>query len=70
MGQFLSILKRIEDGKIDQHEGSFEVGKLLKKIYVDSALKNKESNDKIEKKNKKKAPKKITWNQYKKMQYP
>ena len=28
----------IEEGKIDQHEGSFLVGTLLKKIYVDSAL--------------------------------
>ena len=36
--QFLDVLNKIEDGKIDQHEGSFEVGSLLKKIYVDSAL--------------------------------
>lgn len=40
--QFLDVLKKIEDGKIDQHEGSFEVGTLLKKIYVDSALKKAE----------------------------
>jgi hypothetical protein len=32
-------LKKIEDQEIDQHEGSYEVGMLLKKIYVDSALK-------------------------------
>jgi len=36
---FLSVLKKIEDEEIDQHEGSYEVGMLLKKIYVDSALK-------------------------------
>ena len=36
--QFLDVLNKIEEGKMDQHEGSFEVGLLLKKIYVDSAL--------------------------------
>ena len=35
----IQILRDIEDGKLDQHEGSFEVGKILKSIYVDSALK-------------------------------
>ena len=40
--QFLEILSKIEDGVIDQHEGSFEVGTILKKIYVDSALKRSE----------------------------
>ena len=43
--QFLDILSKIEDGKIDQHEGSFEVGTILKKIYVDSALKRSEKLD-------------------------
>ena len=32
------VLNKIEEGKMDQHEGSYEVGLLLKKIYVDSAL--------------------------------
>jgi hypothetical protein len=40
--QFLDVLAKIEEGKIDQHEGSFEVGTLLKKIYVDSALRKAE----------------------------
>ena len=49
--QFLDVLKQIEDGDLDQHEGSFVVGTLLKKIYVDSALRkadklNKEYPDK------------------------
>lgn len=43
--KFVSVLKLIEDGKIDQHEGSFEVGKLLKQIYVDSALRKSEHLD-------------------------
>ena len=36
--QFLKVLKKIEDGEADQHEGSFEVAKILKNIYIDSAL--------------------------------
>ena len=43
--KFVSVLKLIEDGKIDQHDGSFEVGKLLKQIYVDSALRASEHLD-------------------------
>jgi hypothetical protein len=39
MSNLLNILKLIEDGKVDQHEGSVMVGKVLKKLYVDSALK-------------------------------
>lgn len=40
--QFIDVLRKIEDGQMDQHEGSFEVGMLLKKIYVDSALRKAE----------------------------
>ena len=36
--KFLDVLQEIEEGKLDQHEGSFKVGTLLKEIYVDSAL--------------------------------
>ena len=39
MTQLLIVLKMIEDGKVDQHEGSFIVGTILKEIYIDSALK-------------------------------
>ena len=76
LAMLLTILKRIEDGELDQHEGSFEVGKLLKKLYIDSALRrdekrelkdkrrNKKKNRK--KKKKKKNPKaKLTWEKYK-----
>jgi len=43
--KLVNVLKLIEDGRIDQHEGSFEVGKLLKQIYVDSALRKSEHLD-------------------------
>jgi hypothetical protein len=38
LNQFLNVLRRIEDGELDQHEGSFVIGTLLKELYVDSAL--------------------------------
>jgi hypothetical protein len=36
--RLINVLHAIEEGGLDQHEGSFEVGKLLKEIYIDSAL--------------------------------
>jgi hypothetical protein len=39
LNKFLDVLRKIEDGELDQHEGSFLVGDLLKKLYIDSALK-------------------------------
>lgn len=47
LNKFLNVLQRIEDGEMNQHEGSFLVGSLLKEMYVDSALRkaNKLEND-------------------------
>jgi hypothetical protein len=70
--QFLDVLKEVEDGKLDQHEGSFKVGTILKEIYVDSALKRASKNDNDNAlntdKDKDNAPKKvlnIDWNTFK-----
>ena len=38
LSQMLSTLKKIEDGALDQQEGSVIIGKILHKIYVESAL--------------------------------
>ena len=62
--KFLNILKSIEDGHLNQHEASFEVGKILKEIYVDSAIKSAERNDKKEG-NKFRKHKNISWDEYK-----
>jgi hypothetical protein len=65
--QLLNILRRIEDGDVDQHTGSYEVGKLLKKIYIDSALaKDNKSQSKTKKLNKP-TKKKISWSEFKKI---
>jgi hypothetical protein len=68
--QFLDVLQKIEDGKLDQHEGSFEIGTLLKKIYIDSALRKAEkiNSDTKEKEPEYKGPQvNISWKQFKKM---
>jgi uncharacterized membrane protein YfhO len=44
--RFLGVLEQIERGELDQHEGSFAVGTLLKELYIDSALKKAEKLDK------------------------
>ena len=72
--QFLDVLKQIEDGMVDKHEVSFMVGTLLKKIYVDSALKKA---DKLERERAADAantpvivreePVEISWKQFKRM---
>lgn len=66
--QLLDVLKEIEDGKLDQHAGAFEVGKLLKTMYIDSALVKAERIDKKTGEKKivsKPKEKKITWAEYK-----
>lgn len=68
--QFIDVLANIEDGKIDQHEGSFMVGTLLKKIYIDSALKKADMiNQKHDEENGEPEPvvepKPISWKEFK-----
>lgn len=71
--QFLQVLQRIENGEIDQHEGSYLVGMTLKKLYIDSALKHEKKLDAVDKKRGKDTKpshksKNISWNEYKKLQ--
>jgi hypothetical protein len=69
LNKFLDVLKRIEEGELDQHDGSFLVGTILKELYVDSALK------KADKLNENEEPKpepikpqqNVSWKQFKKM---
>lgn len=54
---FLDCLKRVEDGELEQQEASFEIGKILKQLYVDPKIENdkKEYN----------TGKNISWNEFK-----
>ena len=46
MIRLIHVLRMIEDGAVDQHEGSVIVGKFLKELYVDSALRRADNLDK------------------------
>jgi hypothetical protein len=68
MWNLIQVLRAIEEGDVDQHEGSVVFGKLLKKLYVDSAVRRGNNLDKehivepptyVESKN-------ISWREFKK----
>jgi hypothetical protein len=66
----LDVLRDIEDGKIDQHSGAYQFGLLLKKIYVDSALKKAEklNSERDSEESEYKGPQvDISWRQFKTM---
>jgi hypothetical protein len=73
MGKFLAVLQMIENGTVDQHEGSVFIGKILKEIYVDSALKRadaldaaaKSADDATSEATPKPVAKPISWREYK-----
>lgn len=68
LDKFFDVLRQIEDGELDQHEGSFKVGTILKELYIDSALKKAEKLDEKydeERVEPKKPELNITWKQFK-----
>lgn len=75
LDRFLEVLRQIEEGELDQHEGSFVVGTLLKELYIDSALKKseklekereeREEQDEREEKIIREEPLSISWKQFK-----
>jgi hypothetical protein len=69
MTKLLTILKMIEDEKVDQHEGSVLVGRILKELYLDSAVKRADNLDKERESEKveRVEGKAISWRDYKKM---
>ena len=70
LNKFLSTLKDMEDGNMDQHEASVKIGQILKELYIDSALQQeKKQNEKDKRNNKKyKRPKNnLSWEEYKKL---
>ncbi len=68
MQKLLYIFKMIEDEKVDQHTASVLVGKYLKEIYIDSAIKHGNHLDEQHAKDAPPAPtdgREISWNEYK-----
>ena len=71
LNNFLSTLKQIEDGELDQHNASVKAGKILKELYVDSAMQQQKKREELEAKRRKKGGipvKKISWSDYKKLE--
>lgn len=73
MMSFLEVLKMIEDGKLEQQEGSVMIGKILKNLFLDSAVRHADNLDKEHAKNSEKTPvvsnkgtSEIKWATYKK----
>ena len=66
MSQVLVVLKQIENGEVDQNEGSIRIGTLLKELYVDSALKIGAKLDVEHPKEEKKDGRNIDWKSWKK----
>ena len=64
--KLLNVLEKIENGDEDQHSGAFEVGNILKKIYIDSAITRADNLDIENKKiDQSVQSEKISWTQYK-----
>ena len=67
MERLLLILKMIEENKVDQHEGSVYVGRILKELYLDSAVKHADNLGKKgdEEKTEPIQGRAISWSEYK-----
>ena len=64
MMRLLEILEKIENKELNQHEGSFLLGNILKSIYVDTKLEETEGeNDKSETNE----VMNLSWNEFKRM---
>ena len=65
--RFLDALKSVEDGKRDQHEASYEIGLLLRQLYVEKKIDmSKEKSSKSTEPMRK--SKKISYDEFKKLQ--
>lgn len=68
---FIDKLREVEEGETDQHEASVDIGKILKKLYIDSALKREkkyETNEDGTKKKERKSDSSLTWCKFKSQQ--
>ena len=67
LNKFLNVLRLIEDGELEQEEGSVMVGTLLKEMYIDAALKKADKltqNEVKEEKIEVKAAVNISWKEW------
>jgi hypothetical protein len=66
--RFADILGMVESGELNQHEASFQVGTILKKIHIDSVLRRdelrKQEEEEKKRRKKRKGPKKFSYAQW------
>ena len=66
--KFVDLLSAIEQGQLNQHEASFQVGTMLKKMHIDSVLRRDAAREEAEGRKKKgkgrKGPKKLSYQQW------
>jgi hypothetical protein len=68
MSKLLIVLKLIEDGQMDQQDGSVRIGRLLKDLYLDSAVRRADNLDKERESDEtpvQNSGKDISWSKYK-----
>ena len=69
LGNLLQVLHKIEVGELDQHEGSYQVGTILKKMYIDSVIqqdeKAKQKDAKLDSRKSEPRYKNVSWSQFK-----
>ena len=69
--KFIEKLSEVEEGITDQHTASVEIGKILKELYIDSALRSEKKYEQgengVEVKKNKKPINNITWGKFKAM---
>ena len=66
--KFIDKLREIENGVTDQHTASVDIGKILKEMYIDSALRKEkkyEESETSEKPKERKPVKNISWHKFK-----
>ena len=66
--KFLDALKSIENGTRDQHEASYEIGMLLRKIYVEKKVDIHNDPKKPKKNKSRQVSKNISYDEFKKLQ--
>ena len=67
LDKFVDILAEIENCEEDQHSAAHKVGKYLKELYIDSALREAEQREDKEEGEKPKQPaRQVTYTQFKK----
>lgn len=62
LSKLLMVLSYIEESKLDQHEASYQVGLLLKQLYIDPTL---DAATQTADETKRKPKHDISWNEYK-----